>query len=208
MTTSQVKLESIRDHIPLIFDDVALILQKLIHTFQYKSVLEIGTAYGFSAHSMADAGGKIITVERNLERFNKAKLLLSQSNHIDSIEILHQDAKTLKFNANQFDLIFIDGAKSQYQNMFKLLSPFLKSSGMIICDNMYFHHLKKEDVKRHTRQLLRKIEAFHEFLKDHDVFDSHVYDIGDGLSISIHRNNEDIIRTKKMIEMLIHEVKT
>jgi predicted O-methyltransferase YrrM len=195
MTTSQVKLESLKDQIPLILDDVAHTLQHIIKKFGYKQVLEIGTAYGYSAHVMADAGAQVMTVERNLDRYHKAITLLNASIHQDHINILNIDAKMLTFEHHTFDLIFLDGAKSQYQNMFNSLSPYLNEHGMIICDNMFFHHLKKEDVKRHTRQLLTKIEKFHRFLFEHTEFETHILNIGDGLSISYKKNviNQDQI---------------
>lgn len=195
MTTHQVKLESIKDEIPIIKDDVALLLQNYIQEFEVKKVLEIGTAYSYSAHVMAEAGAEVFTIERHPIRMNKAESLINQSIYKKNIHLIKQDAKNVVFEENFFDLIFIDGAKSQYQNFFKQFSINLKQEGVIICDNMFFHHLKKEDVKRPTRQLLRKLENFQLFLNQHQDFYTQVYDIGDGLSMS-YRKNKDFSNKK------------
>jgi predicted O-methyltransferase YrrM len=183
-----VKLESIQDNIPIIKDDVAKFLQDYIHQFKVKRVLEIGTAYSYSAHVMAEAGAEVFTIERHPIRMNKAQSFIEQSQYAKNIHLIKEDAKNIHFDIDFFDLIFIDGAKSQYQNFFKRFSMNLKQDGIIVCDNMFFHHLKKEDVKRPTRQLLKKLENFHVFLNEHEKFNSDIYEIGDGLSISYRKD--------------------
>jgi predicted O-methyltransferase YrrM len=83
-----------------------------------------------------------------------------------------------------YDMIFIDAAKAQYERFFDKYIPFLKPNGIVICDNLRFHDLDPLKVNRHTKQLLRKIGEFKEFLLNHPAFDTTFYDQGDGMSIS------------------------
>ena len=57
---------------------------------------------------------------------------------------------------------------------------------------MYFHgYLDKpqEELSRNLRGMMRKLNAFHEYLLNNKDYDTSIYDnIGDGISISIKRN--------------------
>ncbi len=54
-----------KNNIPIITDDVSDILTYVIQTYQFKNVLEIGTATSYSAHVMAQAGAEVLSIERN-----------------------------------------------------------------------------------------------------------------------------------------------
>jgi predicted O-methyltransferase YrrM len=47
-----------------------------------------------------------------------------------------------------------------------------------------FHHVDIETVSRGTKNLVKRLEAFKQFLKEHPEYDSELFDIGDGMSIS------------------------
>lgn len=199
MTTARVKLESENDHIPIITDEVARVLTELIQTKKMKYVLEIGTAYSYSAHVMADAGATIYTAERQPTRLNKAKSFLEHSVHKSRIHLIPHDIKEYNFENKTFDLIFLDGAKSQYQQMFEQLHPYLNPNGLIVCDNMFFHDYKIEDAGRQAKKLLTKLEKFKAFLNNHDVFESVMISIGDGLSVSWKKEDVDYQAMKTLI---------
>jgi predicted O-methyltransferase YrrM len=200
MTTAHVKLESENDHIPIITDEVASVLTALIQTKGIKVVLEIGTAYSYSAHVMADAGATIYTAERQLTRLKKAQSFLEHSMHKSRIHLIPHDIKAYDFKNQTFDLIFLDGAKSQYQQIFEFVSPYLNPHGLIVCDNMYFHDYKKEDAGRQAKKLLTKLDAFKAFLSNHDLFETEMISIGDGLSVSWKKEDIDAKITKAYIK--------
>jgi predicted O-methyltransferase YrrM len=82
-------------------------------------------------------------------------------------------------------MIFIDAAKAQYQKFFNKFVPYLKKGGVVICDNLNFHHLNPSLVNRNTRQLIRKINEFKVFLEQHQDYKTTFFDIGDGMSITM-----------------------
>ena len=91
---------------------------------------------------------------------------------------------------NKYDLIFIDAAKAQYHKFFDLFTNLLNESGVVVCDNMLFHGLvesESNDYSRSVRGLIRKLKEFHEYLLNNSEFDSSIYDIGDGMAISIKK---------------------
>lgn len=202
MTTHHVKLESEKDHIPIITDDVASVLKEIIVTKGIKHILEIGTAYSYSAHVMADAGAVVYTAERQHARLEKAKEFLKQSIHASRIHLIPTDILDYTFEKEKFDLIFLDGAKSQYQHMFEYLYPYLNPNGLIVCDNMFFHDYKKEDAGRQAKKLITKLEAFKLFLNNHTIFESEMIHIDDGLSVSWKKMDSDSKTTKAFIKSI------
>lgn len=191
----ELKKYAIDNNVPIIMDDGLAFLETIIKTKNVKSILEIGTAIGYSAIRMCKAGAtNVVTIERNEAMYQQALANISKSNFEKNINVIFADAlEADKLLGNQkFDLIFIDAAKAQYTKFFNLYSPFLNADGIIVCDNMLFHGLVETDdlqkQSRSVRGLIRKLGAFHEFLLNHPDFDSQIYKIGDGMAVSIKRN--------------------
>lgn len=171
-------------HIPIIYDDGLLFLKEIIKKNKVKDVLEIGTAIGYSALEMASFGCRVDTFERDQHLFKIAEENVITYGFTDFVHVIHHDALHPYPNLRTYDLIFIDAAKAQYQKFFEMYQEYLKPDGLIVCDNLSFHNLKKEDVNRHTKQLLGKIERFKSFLTHHPDFITDFSDIGDGMSVS------------------------
>ena len=50
---------------------------------------------------------------------------------------------------------------------------------------------KKDEIEsKNLRQLVTKIENYIEFLKTNEEFDTRFYDVGDGLSVSVRKNEK------------------
>ncbi len=87
----------------------------------------------------------------------------------------------------QFDLIFIDAAKSQYVRFFEKFSSNLISGGVIISDNLNFHGYTKQEARiesKNLRQMVGKIRNYIEFLKENKEFKTIFIELGDGIGIS------------------------
>lgn len=180
----ELKAYAIEHHVPIINDEGLLFLKESIEAFKVKSVLEIGTAIGYSALAMASFGCKVDTFERDDEMIEQAKIHLDLMDEEKKIRLIPFDALTYHGTLGNYDLIFIDAAKAQYERFFDKYVPFLNPNGVVICDNLRFHDLNPEKVNRHTRQLLRKIKEFKDFLVNHPDFQTTFYEIGDGMSVS------------------------
>ena len=157
------------------------------------TILEIGSAIGYSAIRMAllNPNIKIVTVERDIERYNEAVKNIKKFNLESQITIYNCDAFDLNLD-EKFDFIFIDAAKAQYIKFFEKFKINLKNDGTILSDNLNFHgltHTKEKIESRNVRQLVRKINNYIEFLKTNQEFTTQFYDCGDGIAISKRRNN-------------------
>ena len=179
-------------HVPIIKDDGLMLLSQVIKLSNCKEVLEIGTAIGYSAINMAKLGCHVISIERDQEMYDKAIENINKSNCKENIGIIFGDAleqfEILK--DKKFDLIFIDAAKGQYKKFFELYTPLLNTHGVVLCDNMIFHNSVNMDttqMSRSLRGLVNKLKNFTEFLINNEDFDTTIYEIGDGMAVSIKR---------------------
>lgn len=179
---------------PIILDDGLMFLNQIIKINNVKNILEIGAAIGYSAIEMAKRNDVYIdTIERDLDLYNIATENIRLANLEDRIKIHNIDALDGFdiFKDKKYDLIFIDAAKAQYQKFFTIYEALLNPKGIIMCDNMNFHKLIYEDqstLSRSVRGLVRKLQAFEDFLLTNDNYISAIYDIGDGMSLSIRKD--------------------
>ena len=182
-TIKDLKSYALLNRVPIIQDDALAYIQNYIKNNEVKEVLEIGTAYGYSAVSFSSETTHVDTIERDEVCINEATKWIQL---LDANVTLHQaDALTYNGLNKQYDLIFIDGAKSQYQVFFDKYSAYLAPGGVVICDNINFHHLDINTVKnRNTKGLLKKLDNFKSYIKAHHAFDTIFLDIGDGLTVS------------------------
>lgn len=173
--------------VPIMLKDGINFLTDYIKKNNVKSILEIGCAIGYSSIKMALVSDdiKITTIERDENRYNEAIKNINKFNLNDRINVIFSDAFDVELT-DQYDLIFIDAAKSQYIKFFEKFKKNLKQNGTIISDNLEFHGLVKEtNIKnRNTRQLVRKINEYVSFLKDNKEFNTEFISIGDGIGIS------------------------
>jgi len=117
------------------------VLFDLIIKNNYKKALEIGTSTGHStiwiAWALSKTGGKLITVEINEYRYNKALENFKEaglSNYIDArLADAHELVPKLK---GPFDFVFVDADKNWYKNYLKLLLPKLEVDGCFTAHNV------------------------------------------------------------------------
>ena len=175
------------NHVPIMLKDGIDFLTDYIKKNEIKSILEVGTAIGYSAISMALVSNdiKITTIERDSKMYDLAIKNIKSFNLESRVEVIFEDALNVEIN-NKYDLIFIDAAKSQYIKFFEKFKHNLNFNGVIVTDNLFFHGLVEnpEGCSRNTRQLVEKIRKYVEFLKENKEFDTKFISIGDGISIS------------------------
>lgn len=177
--------------IPIMMPDGIDFLTNYIKENNIKTILEIGSAIGYSAIKMAlvDENITVTTIERDLNRYNEAVKNINDFKLNNQIKIINADA--LEYETNEkFDLIFIDAAKAQYIKFFEKYKRNLKQAGTIISDNLEFHGLVKqaEEIQnRNTKQLVNKIKKYIEFLENNNEFKTEFITIGDGIGISTRK---------------------
>lgn len=184
-----------KNNIPIMQKDGIEFLLKYIEENNIKTILEIGSAIGYSAIRMAliNKDIKITTIERDKERYDLAVQNITNFNLNNQIEIILSDAFDVELT-EKYDLIFIDAAKSQYIKFFEKFKNNLSNGGVIVSDNLDFHGLTKVDentLSRNVRGLVRKLNKYVEFLEKNQEFNTTFYNLGDGVSISKRKEDVD-----------------
>lgn len=177
-----------KENVPIMQRDGINFLVEQIIKKDVKSILEIGTAIGYSAIIMAFIRDniKITSVERDEKRYLKAVKNVKKAHLEDRINLIFNDALEVNIK-DKYDLIFIDAAKAQNIKFFEKFKDNLNEKGLIITDNMNFHGLteKEEEIKsRNLRALVRKIKNYRKYLEENAEFKTEFLNIGDGIAIS------------------------
>ena len=183
-----------KENVPIMQKEGLEFLISFIKEHDVKSVLEVGTAIGYSTILIKEAVNNITSIERDEKRYLERVKNIKECGLDKKINVALQDALELNIPVEaKYDLIFIDAAKGQYTRFFEKYQYFLKDTGVIITDNLKFHgYVGKSDTieSKNLRQLVSKIESYIDFLKNNADFETTFYDIGDGLSVSKKRNHE------------------
>lgn len=189
-----VRIEDLEEYakennVPIMQKDGIDFLTNYIKENNIKNILEIGSAIGYSAIKMALVSSdiKVTTIERDKDRYDIALSNINKFNLSDRITIINDDALDIDIN-DKYDLIFIDAAKAQYIKFFEKFDKNLKKNGVIVSDNLSFHGLVEDDSKtnnRNTKQLVKKIRKYIEYLKHNEKYTTTFYTLGDGVAVSI-----------------------
>ena len=165
-----------------------------IKSHNIKNVLEIGSAIGYSAILMASASQDVYvtTIEKDETRYMECLKNVKACGLDKKINVVYQDALEVNLsNDLKFDLIFIDAAKGQYTKFFEKFKYFLTDKGTIITDNINFHgYVGHSDSLENgnLKNLVKKIEGYVDFLNNNVEFKTEFLNIGDGISISVRKN--------------------
>ena len=177
--------------VPIISKDSLSFLFMLIDLKKPKRILEIGTAIGYCAINLASFDCDLIvdSIERDEALYNKAKANVSKAKLEKRINLYLADALTIDNNElKSYDLIFIDGAKAQYEKFFNKFKRLLKEGGIIVSDNLLFHNLLfEENVSKNVKGLTDKIKKYNLFLKENEEFKTYFFQVGDGIGVSIKK---------------------
>jgi len=185
-----LRMFATNNNVPIITEEGLRFIHQMIQLKQIKRVLEIGTAIGYSALSMAiNNDVSIVTIERDEAMIERAKNNFAQSDVSHKITLIEGDALEVdEQSIEPVDLIFIDAAKAQSMKFFNKYKAILRPGGLIITDNLLFHGLiEKDDLSKNLSGLVRKIDDFNHFVVEQEDFDTAIYELGDGMSLSIKK---------------------
>lgn len=186
-----LKIYAKENKIPIMLDDTAEFLEILILSSRPGKVLEIGTAIGYSAIRMAgalDHDGRIETIEVNQEMVHVAWKNISDAGLKDVIRIIEGDAgEILPHLTEEYDMIFLDAAKSRYMEFLPHCVRLLKNKGLLISDNVLYKGLTKgpEWVRHKQRTAVTKLREYLNVLEEHPLLKTVLLPIGDGVTISV-----------------------
>ena len=189
---------AIAHNVPIINRESGQLLQAVTATATPRSVLEIGTAIGYSTLLLAAniaPGGKITTLEQDEDRILVARKFLAQAGLLDQIEIIAGNAgEVVSGLTGSFDLVFIDAAKGQYLDYLYKVMDKLSPGAIVIADNVLFRGwvLDNQATPRRFRTIVKRLKAYLDFVTNDARFDTVVHQTGDGMAVSRYQGEVNI----------------
>lgn len=187
----EIEEYGIKNNVPIMSEDTIETIKNIITVNEFHTILEIGTAIGYSTICFASTPGvtNITSIERDPVRSAIAVNNVEKSG-LKNITLRHTDALEIELN-DKFDLIIIDAAKSQNMKFFNKFKDNLNEDGIIIIDNLSFHGYvnQTERIKsRNLRQMVNKIRKFIDFLNNNEEFTVKYIEVGDTLGVCKRKN--------------------
>lgn len=191
--------EAYDNKVPIIKRDTQGVIRFLLTILKPRSILEVGTAIGFSALFMSEYSSKdckITTIEKVPMRIVEARKNFNSDkfSHRDKITLIEGEAlkvlKNLVSEEKSYDFIFLDAAKAQYMNFLPELMKLLDVGGILITDNV----LQDGTVINSRYSITRRDRTIHTRMREYlytithmDELETIILPVGDGVAISYRK---------------------
>jgi predicted O-methyltransferase YrrM len=116
-------------------------LRLLVASSGSQRALEIGAASGYSAIwiglGLRETGGRLTTIEYDAQRAGEAKANIARAGLSDIVQVVSGDAfKAIPGIPGEFDFVFLDAWKRDYQRFFDLVFPRMPAKGLFVAHNV------------------------------------------------------------------------
>jgi predicted O-methyltransferase YrrM len=123
-----------------------------------KTIIEIGTSYGFSglfwSMALKQTGGRLHTIDKDPKKFESSKQTFARAGVSEIVTNYLGDAhEIVRTVPGSVDLSFIDADKPSTQEYFDLLWPKMRVGGSVIIDNALTHKQELSDFVRGVRAM-------------------------------------------------------
>lgn len=174
-------------------DNTGSILQMMLMLLKPKTVVEIGTLFGYSSIYIARSlpeGGHLISLEIDKACADLAKRNIKEAGLEERVTVLHKDAVEylLSVPDQSIDALIIDGAKEEYPTYLKAGFSKLRSGGLLIADDA----LRWQDQDNEDRSIFNDEE-----IKGIDSYCRALGRSGATFSVMINSENGLIVSLKK-----------
>lgn len=195
-TDESDELKEIEDYavkfgVPIIKRGAREFLRTVLTVKNPDTILEIGSAIGFSAILMAKIvpDSKIKTIENYDKRIPVALNNFKKYGFDDRITLVEEDAaKVLKQENAGYDFIFLDAAKAQYITLLPDIIRLLNKGGILIADNVLYDSYILESrfaVERRDRTIHHRLREYLYEVTHNQSLKSSVVPIDDGICMSV-----------------------
>ncbi len=122
----------------------AQLLSILVRASGVTRALEVGTSNAYStiwlAWSLAPAGGRIVSIDRNPDKHALARENLRRADLMDRVDLRTGDAAEIVSQlTGPFDLVFLDADRRKFPEVMQILLPKLAPKALVIADNVLSH---------------------------------------------------------------------
>ncbi len=175
-------------YIPAVRNGCGLFLKWFASIVNPQSILEIGFGAGASTYMIYSGFNKFkrfITLERDINRYNRGIDILKKFN-ISDVELIHICGLEYLKNTDQyFDFVFLDAVKKEYIDYLPLIYNRLNINGYLIADNTIFGgRVVDTDIEKKYKNGVEKLKEFNTVLSQDKRFLTQFIHIDDGISVS------------------------
>ena len=197
---NELELKARETNVPVIRTETQSLLRTLLAISRPETILEVGTAIGFSALCMSEyapKGCQITTIEKYEKRIPIARENFRRFGKEDSIRLLEGDAADiLPQLEEEYDFIFMDAAKGQYLRFLPQAIRLLRDGGMLVTDNV----LQDGDILESRFAVTRRDRTIHDRMREYLYELKHnpclitsILPVGDGVAVSVRtKGNESL----------------
>ncbi|MBR2340809.1 MAG: O-methyltransferase [Clostridia bacterium] len=190
-----LRADALSRGIPVADNETLNYLLVMLKALQPHSILEIGTAVGLSAAAMLYACPKatVTTMELDEERYLEAKENFKKLGVESRVTSYLGDAfEVLTMMDGEFDFIFLDGPKAQYEKYLYDIKRLLKKGGVLFSDDvlLYGWVSGEEETPQKRRSIVEKIRGYLDVLTNDPSFMTSVLNVGEGVAISVYLGEE------------------
>lgn len=158
--------------------DTGRLIEILARSLGAKSILELGTSYGYSTVWLAAAaratGGHVVSLELAPHKVVYAREQLDRAGLGDRVEFVVGDAlDILRERVGPWDFVLIDLWKDLYVPCFDLIRPRLSPGAILVADNMLYPDAVRPQA-----------EAYRAHVRASAGMDSVLVPVGSGIEIS------------------------
>lgn len=186
--------EALENRVPIIRKEMQSFLKTLLAANRPSSILEVGTAVGFSSLLMCEYGRsdlQITTIENYEKRIPIALENFRKAGREEQIHLIAGDAgEILAKLEGTYDLIFMDAAKGQYIHWLPDVLRLMHTGSILISDNVLqegdlieSHYL----VERRNRTIYKRMREYLYELKHNPLLETSILPLGDGVAVSVKK---------------------
>ncbi len=177
-------------NVPILNWNAADFLESQILINKPKRVLEIGTAIAYSTIRFARNLKKnciIDTIEKSKDNIKLAKKFIKKSGLSEKINLIQGDAlKVIPKLEHNYDFIFLDADKEDYEMLFHYSLIVLKKGGVIFVDNLLWQgYAAAKSIPEKFINSTKHIREFNKLFMSNDFLKATLVPIGDGVGIGI-----------------------
>ncbi|MBO4940406.1 MAG: O-methyltransferase [Clostridia bacterium] len=188
---SAMRADALARGIPVADDETLQFLLAILSVKQPSRILEIGTAVGLSAAAMLFAcpNARITTMELEEDRFLEAKENFIKLGVSDRVTAHLGDAgEILAMMDGQFDFVFLDGPKAQYEKYLFDLKRLMKKGAVLFSDDvlLYGWVSGEEPTPQKRQSIVDKIRSYLDVITNDTDFITSVLNVGDGVALSVY----------------------
>ena len=195
-TLKAKRAEALSRGIPVADDETLQFLLLSLKMQKPQKLLEIGTAIGVSGVAMLQScpNATLTTIELEEERYLEAKENFKSFNVDKRVSAYLGDAgEILAMMDGQFDFVFLDGPKAQYEKYLFDLKRLMKKGALLFADDvlLYGWVSGEEETPQKRRSIVEKIRSYLQVITADKDFHTSVLNVGDGVALSVYEKTKE-----------------